>query len=147
MHFSLSTYIFPCVFFLFTSGFLRTFVIVTYFSLTILIFIISVTTFSFVHKCAYIAVGNFHSIKIHIVQIQVIFFNVIKIPYIPVNEPEHFWETFTLGYYVPNRIKYLVQCCTCTFLRWLVDFFAALINVNYPFSYIQGLFLLLIRCT
>ena len=65
-----------------------TFIIVTCLSLTIFIFVISVPTFPFLCTCNYIFIGNVHAINIYIVWIQVIFFNLMINPYVPVSESE-----------------------------------------------------------
>ena len=80
----------------FARIFLRTFISFTFvvsIYLTIVLFVvfiffITVLTLPLLCTCAYIFVGNVHAIKRHIVWIQVIFSNVIKITYVLVNEPE-----------------------------------------------------------
>ena len=134
------------IFLFFNWIFLRTFIIVTRFSLTTIIyFVISITNFPLFNTCAYIFVGNVHSIKRNIVQIQVIFSSIIKTPYVFVKGIEQFWTTCVLRYSIPNIFKYLVLCCVHMFVRQLKDVFATLINVKKTVSYIHGFFIFLIR--
>ena len=76
-----------------------------------------------------------------------IFSNVIKITYVLVNEPENFQTTFALEYYLPNRLKCLVQCCAYAFICRLEYGFSTLINVKETVTYIHKFYVLLIRRT
>ena len=123
MCFSLFAWVFARIFLLFARVFLWTFIIVTHFSLTIFIFVISAPIFPFPSMCACIFVGNFYAIKRHIFWFQVKFSNVTKIPYVMVNEHENFCTTCSFDRSVPKRFKSLVQCCALAFVRQLVGVF------------------------
>ena len=135
------------VLFFFPRLFLHTFIIVTCFSRTIFIFVISVPNFPLLCTCTYIFVSNIHTIKIYIVWIQVIFSNITKIPYVHVDEPEQFRTTCALGFSFPNIFKFLVRFCACAFVSRLSGVFATLINVKKTVTYIHGLLILVIKLT
>ena len=99
-------------------------------------------TYVLLHICLY-----FLRHQINIVWIQVIFSNILKIPYVLVNAPEHSQTTCALGYSVLDRLKCLFWCFACAFVLWLIDFFATFINVNKIFFSINGFYVLLIRHT
>ena len=101
IHFSLFACFLPLVFLLFTHVFLHSFIIVTWFYLTIFIFIISIPDLTLLCMCSYIFFGNVHDIKRYISQIQVIFSNIKKILYVFVNKNKNYgW----LGMVLDNTI-------------------------------------------
>ena len=72
--------LFPRFFLWLARVFLCTFIIANQFFITIFNFVIFVPIWILLRMCSYIFVGNAQAIKIHIIQIQVIFYNVIKKP-------------------------------------------------------------------
>ena len=88
----------------FAHGFVRVFVIFAHISLTIVTFVVLVPTFTLLRTWAYNFVVNIHTVKIHIIQVQMFISisEVLKILYVIFNKQgQVLTPCFNIHVYIP----------------------------------------------